>query len=77
MEHYLEIVTEKAKEVFMREDLSGATRFTEDLAAKSLSIAQLMNVLEDEFDIEIPYMGFKRCATLAEAAEYIRKLDEE
>ena len=77
MEQHLEFILAKAKEIFKREDLSPVTRFNEDLNAKSLIIAQLMNAIEEEYDIEVPYMDFKRCETIAEAAGYIKRLNEE
>lgn len=77
VEKYLNCLLEKAKEVFTRDDITPDTRFKEDLGAKSINIAQLMNVLEDEYDFEIPYMDFKRCTTIAEAAEFVKSLDEE
>lgn len=77
MEKYLEVVLEKARIVFTRDDLTPQTRFKEDIGAKSLNIAQLMNMLEDEYDIEIPYMQLNRCATFEEAAALLKTLDEE
>lgn len=77
MDQHLSCVLEKAKKIFTRDDITPSTRFKADLAAKSINIAQLMNVLEDEYDVEIPYMEFNRCATIADAAEFIKKLDEE
>lgn len=77
MEKYLEVVLEKGRIAFTRDDLTPQTRFKEDLSAKSLTIAQLMNMLEDEYDIEIPYMEFKRCATFEDAAALLKTLDEE
>ena len=77
MNEYLEFVLNAAKKVFMEEDITAETRFTEDLNAKSISIAQLMNALEDEYDVEVPYMEFKRRRTIGEAAAYIEELVEE
>ncbi len=77
MNEYLEFVINAAKKVFTREDITAQTRFKEDLNAKSLSIAQLMNALEDEYDVEVPYMEFKRKTTIAEAAKYVEELAEE
>jgi acyl carrier protein len=74
-EKYLEFVLKTAKMVFTRDDIKPETRFKEDLNAKSISSAQLMNAVEDEYDMEVPYMEFKRKETVAEAAEYIRQLD--
>lgn len=75
--NYLDFVLEEAKRVFTREDITPETRFNEELTAKSLSIAQLMNAIEDEYDIEVPYMEFKRKATIAEVAEFVANLVEE
>lgn len=54
--------------------LSGETRFNEDLHAKSTDIVRFTTVLEDEYDIEVPFMGFKRNETFAAAADYLSNL---
>lgn len=46
----------------------------DEMNAKSSHISQLAIFLEDKYDIEIPYMGFKRSKTLGEAAEFIQSL---
>lgn len=74
---YLDFVVETAKKVFTREDITPGTRFKEDLNAKSLSIAQLMNAIEDEYDVDVAYMEFKRKATIKEAADYVIELVED
>ncbi|MFV0439587.1 MAG: acyl carrier protein [Desulfopila sp.] len=68
----------RAAEVFnlTLTDLSGKTSFKDDLKAKSVQIVQVTTFLEDEFDVEIPYMEFKRKNTFDEAAEYIEQLIE-
>ena len=76
-DQYLEFVLAQAKIVFTRTDITPETRFKEDLNAKSLSIAQLMNAIEDEYDVEVPYMEFKRKETIADAAAYAAELAEE
>ena len=40
-------------------------------------ISQMTTFLEDEFDIEVPYMQFKRNKTVGEAAEFVTELLEE
>ena len=74
----LEKLIQRAAEVFKKDanELNGDTRFKEDLNAKSANIVQVTTFLEDEFDVEIPYMEFKRKATFDEAAEYIEILIE-
>jgi len=46
------------------------------LNMKSVNYSQLTTTLEDAFDVEIPYMNFKRKATLGEAADYVITLLE-
>lgn len=60
-----------------KEDLTEEMRFFEDLNAKSVHYSQITTYLEDEFDIEIPFMNFRRKKTLGEAAEYVSELSEE
>lgn len=57
-------------------ELSTETLFN-DMNPKSAHYAQMTTYLEDEFDIEVPYMKFKRCKTFGEAADYIVELIEE
>lgn len=59
------------------EELSEDTRFIEDLGAKSGNVSQMTNFLEDEFDVEISFMEFRRRVTLGMAADYIEELCEE
>ncbi len=54
--------------------LSGETRFEEDLQCKSTDIVRFSAALEDEYEIEVPYMALKRCKTFREAAEYMSDL---
>ncbi|MGB4661209.1 MAG: phosphopantetheine-binding protein [Mobilitalea sp.] len=46
------------------------------LGMKSVNYSQLTTALEDEFDVEIPYMDFKRRLTIGAAADYIVQLVE-
>lgn len=57
-------------------ELSADTTF-EEMKAKSGHYSQITTFLEDEFDAEVPYMGFKKCKTLGEAASYVVDLLEE
>jgi len=59
------------------ENMAEGLRFEEDLKAKSVHISQITTYLEDAFDIEIPYMTFRRKATLGEAVDYVLKLINE
>ena len=42
-----------------------------DLGMKSVNYSSMINVLEDEFDVEIPFMDFRRKATIGEAVDYV------
>lgn len=57
-------------------DITPETTFDEH-NTKSVQISSMTTTLEDEFDIEVPYMKFKRCKTVGEAAEYVTSLLEE
>ncbi|MGD9211382.1 MAG: phosphopantetheine-binding protein [Desulfobacteraceae bacterium] len=74
----LEKLIQRAAEVFNVDvqTLNGQTHFKNDLKAKSANIVQITTFLEDEFDVEIPYMEFNRKPTFDEAAEYIEMLIE-
>ena len=56
------------------EELNEDTRFAEDVNAKSVHISQITTYLEDEFDLEVPYMQFRRKKTIGEAADYVCEL---
>lgn len=60
----------KAEEI--KEDM----KFVDDLKAKSVHYSQITTYLEDEFDVEIPYMDFRRKATIGEAIDYVLELVE-
>lgn len=59
------------------EELSEDTNFGKDLGAKSANVSQMTTFLEDEFDVEVPFMEFRRKATIGEAADYILELVDE
>ncbi|MEN8905140.1 MAG: phosphopantetheine-binding protein [Clostridiales bacterium] len=58
------------------EELLEDTKFA-DLNMKSLNYSQLTTYLEDECDVEIAFMDFKRKATLGEATDYVISLIED
>lgn len=59
------------------ENMAESLRFEEDLQAKSVHYSQITTFLEDIFDVEIPYMTFRRKATIGEAVDYVLKLVNE
>jgi acyl carrier protein len=75
-EDALEKIIARAAEIFKKNpaELSASTDFVVDLKAKSVNLVQIIAVLEDAFDVEIPFMQFRRKKTIGEAAEFISEL---
>jgi acyl carrier protein len=64
----------KAVARIFRKDVSELTlntRFVEDLHAKSVNIVELIAVLQNEFQIEIPMMKARRQKTIGESINFI------
>ncbi len=77
-ERVLNKIIERASSIWNTEPsaMNEETVFA-DMNPKSAHYSQMTTFLEDEFDIEVPYMNFKRCRTFGEAADYIVDLLEE
>lgn len=75
-EEVIEALANKCAELFNvnAADLGPETRFVDDLGAKSTNYVQLSSMLEDMYDLEVPYMEFHRKQTFQEAADYIDSL---
>lgn len=75
-EEVIELLKKTAAKMFQVEPstLNGDTRFLEDLNCKSVDFVRITAALEDEYDVEVPFMAFKRCDTFAAAADYIADL---
>ena len=75
-EEVIELLKNTAVKLFKIDasGLSGDTSFQQDLKCKSTDLVRFTTVLEDEYDVEVPFMAFKRCATFADAAAYIADL---
>ena len=71
----LEMIATRLTSILGEGDYSEGVAF-ESLGMKSVNYSQLTTALEDEFDVEIPFMDFKRKKTIAEAADYIVQLVE-
>ncbi len=76
-EEIIEKIIERGAPLFGKEptELSEETTF-EEVDAKSVHFSQITTYLEDEFDIEVPYMQFRRRKTIGEAADYVEELLE-
>ena len=53
------------------------TDIANDLGADSLDVVDLLMSLEDEFDVEIPFMQFRRKLTIGESVDYVCELLDE
>ena len=75
-EQVLSRIISRAAELYKTDPAtySAQTTFAEDLKAKSVNYVQIIAVLEEEFDVQIPFMEFRRKKTFAEAAEYVAGL---
>ena len=75
-EEVLSRIITRAAELFKVDpsQFSGETRFIEDLKAKSVNYVQIIAVLEEEFDVQIPFMEFRRKKTFGEAADFVAEL---
>jgi acyl carrier protein len=58
------------------EELTDDTQLIADLGAKSVNFVRIISALEDEFDLEIPFMEFRRKKTIGEAISYVVQLLE-
>ncbi len=77
-EEVFEKLCERASQLFGKD----ASEFTEDtvftdLGIKSVQVSQITTYLEDCFDIEVPYMKFRRCKTFGEATDFVVDLLDE
>lgn len=52
------------------------TKYAE-IGMKSVNYSSMITLLEDEFDIEIPFMEFRRKATVGESVDYVCELLDE
>lgn len=72
-EEVVDILKDKAAEIFGvdAESLSAETKFVDDLHCKSVNIVQFASALEDEYEVEVPFMQLNKCVTFADAAKFV------
>lgn len=58
------------------EGLTDSTELIADLGVKSVNFVRIISALEDEFELEIPFMEFRRKKSIGEAIDYIVQLYE-
>lgn len=54
--------------------LTADKRFEQDLGAKSVHLVQIIAALEDEYDVEVSFMKFRRAATIGQSADFVAEL---
>ena len=75
----LELLTDAAVEVM---DVDRATvtpdaRFVEDLNGDSLSVLEILEILQEKLDVDLPTEAFDGVATVGSAADVITKIVSE
>lgn len=75
-EEVVELLASKAVDMFggSASDYSAKSRLGEDIHAKSVNIVQFSAALEDEYEVEVPYMELAKCKTFEEMADYVDRL---
>ena len=71
---------EKLKQIvaeILSVDLTEETNFIDDLCADSLDLYQIIQEIEETFEIEIPEEKAEKIRTVGEAVELIRKTRNE
>ncbi len=75
----LELLTDAAVEVMdvAREVVTPEARFVEDLNGDSLSVLEILEILQEKLDVDLPTESFDGVATVGEAADVITKIAAE
>ena len=69
----VDILKDKAAEIFGSDPatLSADTKFVDDLGCRSVNIVQFASALEDEYEVEVPFMELTTMETFGDAAAHI------
>jgi len=72
----LELLTDAAVEVMDvdREVVTPEARFVEDLNGDSLSVLEILEILQEKLDVDLPTESFDGVATVGSAADVITKI---
>ena len=73
-EEAIEALVKKANQLFGEGEYGPDTRFVEDLQAKSVDMVKFCALLEDVFEVEVPFMEMTRKQTFADAAAFIGQM---
>jgi len=69
----LELLTDAAVEVMSveRDAVTPDARFVEDLDGDSLSVLEILEILQEKLDVDLPTEAFDGVATVGQAADVI------
>lgn len=72
----VEALSKKAAAIYGRDaaDFGPETRFLEDLGAKSVDMVKFASLLEDIYEVEVPFMEFVKYLTFGDAGAYIAQM---
>ena len=72
----LGLLTDAAVEVMDvdRDAVTAEARFVEDLNGDSLSVLEILEILQDKLDVDLPTEAFDGVGTVGEAADVIVKI---
>ncbi len=75
----LEMLTDAAVEVMDvdRDAVTPEARFVEDLNGDSLSVLEILEILQEKLDVDLPTEAFDGVSTVGEAADVIVKIVNE
>ncbi|HEX3621216.1 MAG TPA: acyl carrier protein [Acidimicrobiales bacterium] len=75
----LDLLTDAAVEVMDvdRATVTPEARFVEDLNGDSLSVLEILEILQDKLDVDLPTESFDGVGTVGQAADVITKIVNE
>ena len=75
----LELLTDAAVEVIDvdRTTVTPEARFVEDLNGDSLSVLEILEILQEKLDVDLPTESFDGVGTVGQAADVIAKIVSE
>ena len=75
----LDLLTDAAVEVMDvdRDAVTAEARFVEDLNGDSLSVLEILEILQEKLDVDLPTEAFDGVSTVGEAADVIVKIVNE
>ena len=74
LEQIIELITNYVE--VSAEEINEDSRFIDDLGFNSYDFMSFLGEIEDEFDVEIPYMNFRRQKTIGEAIDFVTDIIE-